>query len=132
MGSLHAAWQKSFHDDDAVDPVEGSSVVALSAFLLSSLPTPVDRKILIKEMWESGAEIIVCASVFVWTSTLNPFPVRHQVLIDHSFEDIAEAREQLLKLGKKELEVPMASGPSLKGAHVVAPVWLMSRQVPMR
>ncbi|TBU34443.1 Rsm22-domain-containing protein [Dichomitus squalens] len=101
MGSLHAAWQKSFHDDDAVDPVESSSAVALSAFLLSSLPTPVDRKIMIKEMWESGAEVIV--------------------LIDHSFENIAEAREQFLKLGKKEVEDPTVAGSSPRGAHVVAP-----------
>ena len=63
MGSLDVAWQKSFRENNSVDPVEGSGVVALSAFLLSSLPTPIDRKVLIKEMWESGAEVIVRALV---------------------------------------------------------------------
>ena len=59
MGGLNVAWQKSFHKDDIVDPIKRSNVVALSAFLLSSLPTSVDKKILVKEMWESGAEVIV-------------------------------------------------------------------------
>ncbi|KAI1794008.1 Rsm22-domain-containing protein [Ganoderma leucocontextum] len=101
VGSVSVAWQKSFHEDNAVNPIDGSNVVALSAFLLSSLPTHVDRKVLVKEMWESGAEVIV--------------------LIDHDFENIAEAREQLLKLGRKELEDPMLSDFTLRGSHIVAP-----------
>lgn len=62
LGGVCVSWQKSFHEDNAVDPVDGSNVVALSAFLLSSLPTHVDRKILVKELWESGAEVIVGAA----------------------------------------------------------------------
>ena len=61
LGGVSVAWQKSFHEGDAVDSIDGSNVVALSAFLLSSLPTHVDRKVLVKEMWESGAEVIVSA-----------------------------------------------------------------------
>jgi ribosomal protein RSM22 (predicted rRNA methylase) len=61
--------------------------VALSAFSLSSLSTPIARKQLIKEMWESGADVFV--------------------LIDHNtlagFQSVAEARAQLLKLGRKEI-----------------------------
>ncbi|KAM5531353.1 hypothetical protein V8D89_014998 [Ganoderma adspersum] len=101
LGGVSVAWQKSFHEDDAVDSVDGSNIVALSAFLLSSLPTHVDRKVLIKEMWESGAEVIV--------------------LIDHNFENIAEAREQLLKLGRKEVEDLTLPDSALRGSHVVAP-----------
>ncbi len=61
LGSISVTWQKSFHEDDAVDPIDGANVVALSAFLLSSLPTHVDRKVLVKEMWGSGAGVIVSA-----------------------------------------------------------------------
>lgn len=49
-----------------------------------------------------------------------------QVLIDHSstsgFECVAEAREQLLRMGNKELEDPAAQDWQVKGSHVVAPV----------
>jgi ribosomal protein RSM22 (predicted rRNA methylase) len=62
--------------------------IALSAFALSSLPSALARKQLVKEIWESGADTIV--------------------LIDHNniegFEHIAQARELLLKLGRKEIE----------------------------
>jgi len=37
----------------------GSDTLALSAFMLSALPTAQARKVLVKEMWESGAEIMV-------------------------------------------------------------------------
>lgn len=39
--------------------VEGNGVMALSAFMLSSLPTPLARKALVTEMWDSGADTIV-------------------------------------------------------------------------
>ena len=38
---------------------EGKEVVALSAFTLSSLPESRLRKQQVKEMWESGADVIV-------------------------------------------------------------------------
>ncbi|KAI0756542.1 mitochondrial small ribosomal subunit Rsm22-domain-containing protein [Daedaleopsis nitida] len=101
MGGLSVAWQKSFHEDDVIARPDGSNVMALSAFLLSSLPTHVDRKLLVKEMWNSGAEVIV--------------------LIDNNFELVAESREYLLKLGRKELEDPELETVTPKGAHVVAP-----------
>ncbi|TFK94959.1 Rsm22-domain-containing protein [Polyporus arcularius HHB13444] len=100
-GTLGVSWQKSFHDDDVMGREDGSKAMALSAFLLSSLPTHVDRKLLVKEMWDSGAEVMV--------------------LIDHNFELIAEAREQLLKFGRKELEDPAMVEEPVRGAHVVAP-----------
>ncbi|CDO73157.1 hypothetical protein BN946_scf185007.g212 [Trametes cinnabarina] len=101
MGGLDVSWQKSFHEDNIVDRTNGAQVLAMSAFLLSSLPSPIERKALVKEMWESGAEVMV--------------------LIDHDFESVAEAREQFLKLGRKELEDPSSEQYALRGSHVVAP-----------
>jgi ribosomal protein RSM22 (predicted rRNA methylase) len=49
-----------------------------------------------------------------------------QVLIDHNttagFECIAEAREYLLKVGRKEVEDPEAANWPIRGSHAVAPV----------
>jgi hypothetical protein len=36
-----------------------SETLAVSAFVLSQLPTPASRKQLVKEMWKSGAEYLV-------------------------------------------------------------------------
>jgi hypothetical protein len=36
-----------------------SETLAISAFVLSQLPTPASRKQLAKEMWKSGAECLV-------------------------------------------------------------------------
>ncbi|PSS29720.1 hypothetical protein PHLCEN_2v2868 [Hermanssonia centrifuga] len=105
IGSLSASWQKSFHDDNKIRRSDGTGVLALSAFILSSLPTSIARKTLVKEMWESGAEIMV--------------------LIDHNttagFENIAEARETLLRMGKKESQDPETVDWPIRGSHVVAP-----------
>ncbi|EIW64053.1 mitochondrial 37S ribosomal protein RSM22 [Trametes versicolor FP-101664 SS1] len=101
MGSLDVAWRRAFHEDNVLTRADGSDVLAVSAFLLSSIPTPVERKALVTEMWESGAEVMV--------------------LIDHDFEAVAEAREQFLRLGRKELEDPLTSDLSIRGSHVVAP-----------
>ncbi|KAI9057056.1 hypothetical protein FKP32DRAFT_1598544 [Trametes sanguinea] len=101
MGGLNVSWQKSFHDDNIVDRTDGARVLAMSAFLLSSIPGPIERKALVKEMWDSGAEVMV--------------------LIDHDFEAVAEAREQFLKLGRKDLEDPSSEQYPLRGSHVVAP-----------
>ncbi|OSD06141.1 Rsm22-domain-containing protein [Trametes coccinea BRFM310] len=101
MGGLDVAWQKSFHEDNIVDRTDGAKVLAMSAFLLSSLPSPIERKALVKEMWDSGAEVMI--------------------LIDHDFEAVAEARLQFLKLGQKELEDPSSEQYPLRGSHVVAP-----------
>lgn len=107
IGNLQITWRKAFKGGDK-EEIKGKPTLALSAFLLSSLPNPVARKILVKEIWESGAETIV--------------------LIDHNsaagFEAIAGAREYLLKLGRKELEDPDSRGSntsSLMGSYVIAP-----------
>ncbi|KAI8981200.1 mitochondrial small ribosomal subunit Rsm22-domain-containing protein [Trametes punicea] len=101
LGQVDVSWQKSFHEDNVVDRADGARVLAISSFLLSSLPTSIERKALVKEMWNSGAEVMI--------------------LIDHDFECVAEARERFLKLGRKELEDPWASPFALLGSHVVAP-----------
>ncbi|TFK41920.1 mitochondrial small ribosomal subunit Rsm22-domain-containing protein [Crucibulum laeve] len=105
MGQLSMCWQKSFKEDDRVRRIDGDKTLALSAFMLSSLSTPLARKQLVKEMWESGAHTII--------------------LIDHNtktgFEMIAEAREYLLNVGRKEFEDPEAVEWPIRGSHVVAP-----------
>ncbi|KAH9858264.1 mitochondrial small ribosomal subunit Rsm22-domain-containing protein [Lenzites betulinus] len=101
MGELNVAWQKSFHQENIVEREAGSGTLAVSAFLISSIPNPIERKALIREMWDSGAEVMV--------------------LIDHDFEAVAEARHQFLKLGQREVEDPSTSDFPIRGSHVVAP-----------
>jgi len=52
-------WKKSFQEDDIIKRVDAHDTLALSAFMLSTLQTPLARKKLVKEMWESGAHTIV-------------------------------------------------------------------------
>ena len=59
MGSLSVSWQKSLKDEDRIRRSDGQDTMALSAFMLTSLPTPLARKALVKEMWESGAHVMV-------------------------------------------------------------------------
>lgn len=59
IGSLTATWQRTFQSEDKVRRSQGNSTLALSAFYLSSLPYPASRKAIVKEMWESGADIMV-------------------------------------------------------------------------
>ncbi|KAJ7150294.1 Rsm22-domain-containing protein [Mycena filopes] len=104
-GSLRISWHKSFRAEDAIPRPEGHHTVALSAFMLSSLPTNIARKALVKEMWSSGAHVMV--------------------IIDHNtkegFAAIAEAREYLLSVGRKESADPEADEWDIRGSHVVAP-----------
>jgi len=58
---LSASWQKTWHEDDKMNRLKGKNVLALSAFMLSALPNAQARKVLVKEMWESGAEVMVSA-----------------------------------------------------------------------
>lgn len=58
-GPLSLSWQRSWHDEDKMNRSKGSDTIALSAFMLSALPTRQARKVLVKEMWESGAEVMV-------------------------------------------------------------------------
>ncbi|THH19690.1 hypothetical protein EW146_g1524 [Bondarzewia mesenterica] len=101
---INVSWQRAIHNEDKVLRVDGGNTLALSAFLLSSLSTPLQRKAVVKELWESGAEVII--------------------LIDHNtrlgFQGINEAREYLLNMGSREVEDPNMKA-EIKGCHVVAP-----------
>ncbi|KAG7099840.1 hypothetical protein E1B28_001648 [Marasmius oreades] len=105
LDNTNVSWQRSFRDDDKIPRSLGHDTLALSAFNLSSLPTHLARKAQVKEMWESGANTLV--------------------LIDHNnqtgFENIAEARETLLSMGRKEMQDPATSEWPIRGSHVVAP-----------
>ncbi|KAI5124137.1 hypothetical protein M0805_000948 [Coniferiporia weirii] len=105
IGNVEVKWAKGFSETEQVQRSEGGDTLALSAFHLSSLPTHIARKEMVKQMWNSGANVIV--------------------LIDHDtsagFEIIAEAREQLLRLGRKEVEDPAVHDGTNAGCHVVAP-----------
>lgn len=119
-------WQKSFKTDDRVPRSEGQKTLALSAFMLTSQPTPLARKAMVMEMWESGAHTIVCSCLILTAFFFICFFFPSQVLIDHNtpagFGAIAEAREFLLSMGRKEFEDPEAEAWPVRGAHVVAPV----------
>ncbi|KAG6874415.1 hypothetical protein C0995_015151 [Termitomyces sp. Mi166 len=105
LGNLSLSWQKFFKEEDQIPRSQGYDTIALSAFMLTSLPTAQHRKSLVKEMWESGAHLMV--------------------LIDHSttagFEAIAESREYLLSMGRREFEDVETNEWPIRGSHVVAP-----------
>lgn len=60
VGRTSLTWQRGYTDTDRVPRTDGGDVLALSAFVLSSIPTPLARRDLVKEMWNSGANVIVC------------------------------------------------------------------------
>ncbi|XP_006454221.1 hypothetical protein AGABI2DRAFT_182202 [Agaricus bisporus var. bisporus H97] len=101
---LSINWQKGWSSEENMNPLHAGNSVALSAFLLTTLPDNLSRKNLVQEIWESGANTIV--------------------LIDHNskqgFEAIAGAREFLLELGRKDL-LHDGAPSHLAGSHVVAP-----------
>ncbi|KAJ2923858.1 hypothetical protein H1R20_g13241, partial [Candolleomyces eurysporus] len=103
--TLSVRHRKTLGEEENLPREEGKKTVALTAFTLSSLTSPLARKQLVKEIWESGAHTMI--------------------LIDHDstsgFEAIAQAREFLLKLGQKEQENPELESSSIRGSHVVAP-----------
>jgi len=53
------SWQRGFHENDKIRRTEASDTLGITAFTLSSLPNAVARKALVKEMWESGANVMV-------------------------------------------------------------------------
>lgn len=61
VGQTRVRWQRGFSDTDHVHRSEGGNVLALSAFYLSTLASPLDRKAAVKEMWQSGANVLVSA-----------------------------------------------------------------------
>jgi ribosomal protein RSM22 (predicted rRNA methylase) len=104
--NLDVRWQKGFREEDKPLQDDAEKTVALSAFMLTTLPTPIAQKALVEEMWGSGAHTII--------------------LIDHDttegFKAIAHAREHILELSRLETgdsEIH-SSGPA--GFHVLAPV----------
>ncbi|KAH6916649.1 3-methyl-2-oxobutanoate hydroxymethyltransferase [Coprinopsis sp. MPI-PUGE-AT-0042] len=116
--ALSIQFRKNFLvEEDQTSQETGTKTLALAAFTLSSLPTTIARKALVKQMWESGAHTLV--------------------LIDHNtkegFEVIGQAREFLLRQGRKETEkkesdtiaetenTETESSSSLRGSYVVAP-----------
>ncbi|KAG8966561.1 37S ribosomal protein S22 [Tulasnella sp. 419] len=85
-----------------------SKVLALCAFTLSELKTEVERKQILRQLWDTGAEYIV--------------------VIDHGTKDgfklVGDARQYLLRKGQKELDGSQNAEQQpneLSGAHVVAP-----------
>ena len=60
IGGTNVRWAKGLTDMDRILPTERHETLALSAFHLSSLPTDIARKEVVKQMWESGADVIVC------------------------------------------------------------------------
>ncbi|KLO20780.1 Rsm22-domain-containing protein [Schizopora paradoxa] len=105
LGDTKIRWHRGFDDSEKIGRSMGRDTAAVSAFYLSSLPTPLARKELVKEMWSSGAEVLI--------------------LIDHDthagFQSIAEARDFLLRMGRREFEDPDMVEKDLAGCHVVAP-----------
>lgn len=62
-GSASIKWAKGLGDGPCFPLSEGHTL-ALNAFQLSSLPNGIARKQVVKQMWESGASILVCNSTF--------------------------------------------------------------------
>jgi basic membrane lipoprotein Med (substrate-binding protein (PBP1-ABC) superfamily) len=62
VGGLSASWQKSWNEEDKIKRTQGGDVLALSAFGISTLSNPVARKQLVKDMWDSGADVIVSST----------------------------------------------------------------------
>lgn len=123
-------WLRGFSDTEQIYRSEGTDVLALSAFYLSSLSTSLARRDLVKQIWSSGASVIVSVSFSCGAFHLICF---NQVLIDHDspagFESIADARDYLLRMGRKEFDDPSVEHDGLTGCHVVAPVSYMLRIV---
>ncbi|KAF8587148.1 hypothetical protein K439DRAFT_1407953 [Ramaria rubella] len=82
--------QKSLHPSDRVQRASdvGLGTVAVSAFMLSTLGNASLRREMVREMWESGADVMI-------------------IIDDASadgFRHVADAREHLLKLGRREID----------------------------
>jgi ribosomal protein RSM22 (predicted rRNA methylase) len=118
--ALEVRWQKSFKAGDKLLHPAAESAIAISAFMLTTLPTSMAQRALVEEMWASGAHTIV--------------------LIDHDttegFKAIACAREHILELSKLELSKPetetddseiTSDGPI--GCHILAPVSIAEKNL---
>lgn len=101
--NLDIRWQKCFREEDKLLQEEAEKTVALSAFMLTTLPSPIAQRAMVEEMWASGAHTLI--------------------LIDHDttegFKAIAHAREHILEMSRLETE---DSEINSSGCHVLAPV----------
>lgn len=52
-------WQKFYKETDEIPRSEGHDTIAVSAFNLTTQPDHINRKAMVKEMWASGANLIV-------------------------------------------------------------------------
>ena len=104
--NLDVRWQKSFREEDKLPREASERTMALSAFMLTTLPTPMAQRALVEEMWASGAHTIV--------------------LIDHDtpegFKAVAHAREHILKMSRSETDDSDAVSGGTSSCHVLAPV----------
>lgn len=64
LGETKITWQKTFREENMHNRSEGQNTLALSAFLLSTLPAPHLKKALVKQMWDSGADVIVSSQSY--------------------------------------------------------------------
>lgn len=119
LGAISTSWHKGFSDEHNLIVGQGQRVVAISAFHLSEAKSDIERKDLVKQMWNSGADTIVSSITILPLCSHSP---HGQVLIDHGtktgFSHVIEAREYLLTLGNREA----IEGSAVPGAHVLAPV----------
>ena len=104
--NVDVRWQKSFREEDKLLQEDAEKTVALSAFMLTTLPTPIAQKALVEEMWASGAHTII--------------------LIDHDttegFKAVAHAREHVLEMSRLETGDSEITSGGPTGCHVLAPV----------
>ena len=127
LGSRTVNWGARRDQSKQWEHNNKSHTLALSAFYLSSLKTIASKKELVKEMWDSGAEVIVSSTPFVkeiyhWSCG--------KILLDHGtsqgFANIIEAREYLLQLGKLSSEDAEINDNTPVGCYIVAPVFSYS------
>lgn len=104
--NLDVRWQRSFRGEDKLPQEATERTMALSAFLLTTLPTPLAQRALVEEMWASGAHTIV--------------------LIDHDtpegFKAVAHAREHILEMSRSQSGDSEAASGGTLNCHVLAPV----------
>jgi hypothetical protein len=70
--NIDISWRRRLVHDGHPQPQDEGHTLAISAFLLSTLQTSLQRKRLIKEMWESGAGTIVDKPITSNSITPNP------------------------------------------------------------
>lgn len=119
-----ASFKKAYNsEDDSVSRSEGGETLALSAFALSSMRVPLDRKLQVKDMWDSGAELMVSRDSIPFLRLMDR---TSKVIMDHAtpegFDCVAQARQLLLRFAKKEFEDTEMDESDIRGAHVLAPV----------